>query len=67
MNRTLALLAAAFGAVAIAVATPAHADPNKPFKNCTQAKANGYCDIPQGSPMYTPSQDRDGDGYACEC
>ncbi|WP_413641907.1 excalibur calcium-binding domain-containing protein [Mycobacterium sp. RTGN5] len=38
-----------------------------PFKNCTAAKAAGYCDIPSNSSLYTSSQDRDSDGVACEC
>ncbi|QEN17368.1 excalibur calcium-binding domain-containing protein [Mycobacterium sp. ELW1] len=49
------------------VAAPAHAQPTAPFKNCTAAKAAGYCDIPTDSPLYTPGQDRDSDGLACEC
>lgn len=53
--------------MAIGIAAPASAEPSMPFKNCTQAKAAGYCDITSDSPLYTPSQDRDGDGYACEC
>lgn len=61
------LVASAFGAMAIGIAAPASAEPSMPFKNCTQAKAAGYCDITSDSPLYTPSQDRDSDGYACEC
>jgi hypothetical protein len=61
------LVASAFGVIAIGVAAPVHAEPSAPFKNCTAAKAAGYCDITQDSPLYTPSQDRDSDGYACEC
>ena len=45
----------------------ANAEPTRPFKNCSAAKAAGYCDITSDSPLYTPSQDRDSDGYACEC
>jgi len=57
--------AAAFGAVAIGLAAPpAQA---APFKNCTQAKAAGYCDIPEDSPYYQDKLDRDQDGLACEC
>jgi hypothetical protein len=37
------------------------------WANCTQAKANGECNIPEGSPHYCAKQDRDGDGLACEC
>ncbi len=68
MIKPVALLGASvFAAVAIGVAAPAHAQPTAPFKNCTAAKAAGYCDITPDSPLYTPSQDRDSDGYACEC
>ena len=37
-----------------------------PFRNCAEAQAAGYSDIPRGSPAYVPWQDRDGDGLACE-
>lgn len=37
------------------------------YRNCTEAKAHGECDIPEGSPHYCPKQDRDNDGLACEC
>lgn len=37
------------------------------WANCTQAKANGECNIPEGSPHYCAKQDRDVDGLACEC
>lgn len=37
------------------------------YANCTQAKANGECNIPAGSPHYCPQQDRDNDGLTCEC
>ncbi len=68
MIRSIGLsIVAAVGVLGIGVAGPAHADPSRPFKNCTAAKAAGYCDIPTDSPLYTPSQDRDQDGYACEC
>ncbi|SBS72785.1 Excalibur domain protein [uncultured Mycobacterium sp.] len=68
MIRPIGMLAvSAFFTVAIGIAAPAHATPTVPFKNCTAAKSAGYCDIPTDSPLYTPSQDRDSDGYACEC
>ncbi|MCV7217162.1 excalibur calcium-binding domain-containing protein [Mycobacterium crocinum] len=68
MTRAISVLAASvFGVIAIGVAAPANAQPTVPFKNCTAAKAAGYCDIPTDSPLYTPSQDRDRDGVACEC
>lgn len=37
------------------------------YASCTEAKAAGECDIPQGDPHYCAKQDRDGDGVACEC
>lgn len=37
------------------------------WENCSEAKANGECDIPIGSPHYCEKQDKDGDGVACEC
>lgn len=37
------------------------------WANCTQAKANGECNIREGSAHYCAKQDRDGDGLACEC
>lgn len=37
-----------------------------PYANCTQAKADGRYDIPQGDPDYWPAGDRDQDGIACE-
>lgn len=69
MTRLIAALTAAVftAAVSVLVASPAHAEPTTPFKNCSTAKKNGYCDIPQTSDLFTPSQDRDGDGIACEC
>jgi hypothetical protein len=38
-----------------------------PYANCTQAKADGACNITQDSPYYAAKLDRDGDGIACEC
>jgi hypothetical protein len=37
------------------------------YANCTEAKANGRCNIKSSDPDYCPKQDRDGDGIACEC
>lgn len=37
------------------------------YRNCTDAKAHGQCNIQQGDPAYCAKQDRDGDGLACEC
>lgn len=58
----------AFAAAVIGIAAPANAEPPPvPFKNCTAAKAAGYCDIPSNSPYYGAWLDRDQDGLACEC
>lgn len=51
--------------------TPRPAAPSAPqggvyFRNCTEARAVGYSNIPQGSPGYHLALDRDGDGVACE-
>ena len=37
------------------------------YANCSEAKANGECDIAQGADHYCSEQDRDSDGIACEC
>jgi hypothetical protein len=54
----------AIAAVSLGVAPAASA--TGPYKNCTAAHADGRYDIPQGDSDYVPSQDRDGDGIACE-
>ena len=60
-----ALAATALAApLALAAATPAQA---VPYSNCTQARANGDCDIPSSSDRYQSKLDRDGDGIGCEC
>jgi hypothetical protein len=37
-----------------------------PYKNCTQARANGATNIPASSDKYGTHLDRDGDGIGCE-
>jgi hypothetical protein len=37
-----------------------------PYKNCSQARANGDENIPSSSDKYGPWLDRDGDGIGCE-
>jgi hypothetical protein len=59
------VLAAAALAGVILFAPPAVAQ--APYKNCSEAKANGDCNIPQDSPYYQAKLDRDGDGIGCEC
>lgn len=47
-------------------ATPTGPIPPGGFRNCTEARAHGYHDIPRTSPAYAPHLDRDNDGVACE-
>ena len=54
------LLAAAIGLAPIANASG-------PYSNCSQAKADGVCNITRDSPYYLAKLDRDSDGVACEC
>ena len=58
------IASAAVVACAVGIAPAASAD--GPYKNCTAAHADGRYDIPKGDPDYVASQDRDGDGVACE-
>ena len=39
---------------------------NRPYPSCAVAHADSVYDIPNGSPIYTPHQNGDGDGLACE-
>ena len=65
MIRVLAIaLAAVVTAAPVATAPPACASP---YSNCTEAKENDDCDIPDSSDKYDDNLDRDGDGIACEC
>jgi hypothetical protein len=64
MVQKLVIAALLAGAVALGVAPAAIAD--APYKNCTQARANGDTDIPSSSDKYGPWLDRDGDGLGCE-
>jgi hypothetical protein len=63
------LVASAFTVIAIGCAAPALSAPVplSPYPNCTVAKQNGDCDIPESSAKYQPKLDRDGDGVGCEC
>jgi hypothetical protein len=79
MIRALLVAAATAGVIAIGAAPAANAEPPNTnciagrtdaggscyYNNCTEAKANGECDIPEGSPHYCSKQDRDSDGIAC--
>lgn len=37
------------------------------YKDCTEAKAHGKCNIRVSDPAYCPAQDFDHDGIACKC
>ncbi|MDQ0465870.1 hypothetical protein QO010_003662 [Caulobacter ginsengisoli] len=41
-------------------------DLTEPFPDCRVAHEAGFYDIPRSSPAYSPDQDGDGDGLACE-
>lgn len=60
----LAVAALLVGAVSIAV--PAVAQAERPYANCTEARADGRSDIPQTDPAYWDGGDRDHDGFACD-
>jgi hypothetical protein len=60
------LLLVGFVVLSIALAPVASASP-PPYKNCTQAKLDGACNIPSTSDYYQSKLDRDGDGIGCEC
>ena len=70
MNGDTLLIRAALVGLAIAgigaLAPPVIANA-VPYSNCSQAKANGDCDIPSDSPYYQAKLDRDQDGLGCEC
>ena len=81
MKRIGLLIATALGAISIGSAPLAVAgtpesrciagrmnpDGSCYYENCSEAEADGVCDIPEGDPKYCSTQDRDGDGVACEC
>ncbi|WP_313860489.1 excalibur calcium-binding domain-containing protein [Mycobacterium sp.] len=48
------------------IAAPTATAESGPYKNCTAAHNDGRYDIPKGDSDYVASQDRDGDGVACE-
>jgi len=65
MIRTLVASLLLVAAAAIGFAPVASA--SGPYKNCTQAKLDGVCNIPASSSDYQSKLDRDGDGIGCEC
>ena len=64
MIRALFIAAATSAVVAGgSVATAPVACAAGPYANCSQAKADGRCDIPKGDPDYWPGGDRDNDRH----
>ncbi len=57
------IAAAVLGAIAVGAAPAAVA---APYKNCSEARANGDTNIPSNSDKYGSHLDRDGDGIGCE-
>jgi hypothetical protein len=53
--------------IASAIALAPIANASGPYSNCSQAKADGVCNINEDSPYYFAKLDRDHDGVACEC
>lgn len=64
MLRTAFVMAPFMVSVGIATAPAGLADP--PYRNCSEAHADGRYNIPSTDSAYRPQLDRDGDGFACE-
>lgn len=60
-----AIAVAALALAALPSTAAAH-DGAHPFKNCTEAYANGYSDIPSSNEHYGSHLDRDADGIGCD-
>lgn len=58
--------AATFEPARLATAPDAPPQARRPFPTCGAAIRAGVYNIPAGSPAYTPDQDGDADGVACE-
>jgi hypothetical protein len=61
------LVAMGFLTAAAVIALAPVANASGQYANCSQAKADGVCNITQDSSDYASKLDRDGDGIACEC
>jgi hypothetical protein len=64
MLRTALAITSLMVGIGTATAPAALADP--PYRNCSEAHADGRYNIPSNDPAYRPQLDRDGDGLACE-
>ncbi|MEV5017380.1 excalibur calcium-binding domain-containing protein [Streptomyces sp. NPDC053780] len=65
LRKPAAVAVAALALAALPAAAQAH-DGAHPFKNCTEAYANGYSNIKEGDPHYGAHLDRDKDGVGCD-
>jgi LPXTG-motif cell wall-anchored protein len=66
-DRPIIILCASAFLLAAPLASPAHAHGgHTPFKNCTEAYANGHANIPSSSAHYKAALDRDNDGVGCD-
>lgn len=50
----------------VAIGAAPIAEAQQPYRNCSEARANGDTNIPYTSPYYGPHLDRDNDGIGCE-
>ena len=64
MLRTAFAITSLMVGIGLVAAPAALADP--PYRNCSEAHADGRYNIPSNDPAYSPKLDRDGDGLACE-
>lgn len=71
IRASLLVVAAGVGVLSMSPApmslTPVATAEAVPYRNCTEARANGDCDIPATSDKYQSKLDRDNDGLGCEC
>ncbi|GAA2657240.1 LAETG motif-containing sortase-dependent surface protein [Streptomyces vastus] len=64
-RRPAAVVVTALALAALPATAEAH-DGDHPFKNCTEAYANGHSNIPATDEHYAKRLDRDGDGLGCD-
>ncbi|NGO12320.1 LPXTG cell wall anchor domain-containing protein [Streptomyces sp. HC44] len=64
LRRSAALAITVLALTAMPYTAEAHG--SHPFKNCTEAYANGVSNIPKGDEHYGKHLDRDGDGVGCD-
>lgn len=62
----LAAMAVGVAVIGVCVAGAPASVAGPPYKNCSEAHADGRYNIPEGDPAYASKLDRDRDGIACE-